>query len=465
MGPLYAEMLERLTGRERPKIGPPKVTTVYKFSVVCGAEFIHLPRAIAQGLLRGNIIDSVEVHLPPVRTIEIELTAELFEDKRAICTHLMASVFAPDAIGRGICVLNLRAGIGKTFVAAGLIAALRMRTLYVVPKKPLLVQAIDDLRACFAGHEGQICKYNADNAGDLVTVIVINSALLRPVEFFAGYSFIILDEVHEYCTEKRKEIFWRQAPCILGMSATTDSAYSDIVFKKHLGDVIRAETIPGFEYPHGSQFNCVVRLIKYKGPTEYTANLRHERTGHTFVKYMYEQFMADAERNRVIVAEIIRLYGWVGPEGQRHHIYVFAEELEHLRLCGELIRAELVAQGVDIGVDIPEIDMFVGGIKDGEIARMRAESRVLLTTYGYGGTGVSIQKMTAIVFYTSRKAKMLQILARILRLGSDVSIVREVVDLIDYSTCLRWQLSTRRQAYMFYGFREVSVVVDRRVKT
>ena len=119
--------------------------------------------------------------------------------------------------------------------------------------------------------------------------------------------------------------------------------------------------------------------------------------------------------------------------------------------------------GNDLGADNIDMahaaDMFVGGIKDDKITNIIDHTRVLFSTYGYAGTGISILKMTAELYLTPRKASMKQIVGRILRRGSDPAIPRIIVDIVDKKTSLRYQLGARRVAREHYGFKETDIMI------
>ena len=91
---------------------------------------------------------------------------------------------------------------------------------------------------------------------------------------------------------------------------------------------------------------------------------------------------------------------------------------------------------------------------------LKENARMLLTTYGYAGTGISIDKMTAIVFLTPRRAQMKQIIPRILRRGGDLSITRRIIDIIDKRTPMQYQYGDRSIAYDFYGMQVVASKVQ-----
>jgi hypothetical protein len=148
---------------------------------------------------------------------------------------------------------------------------------------------------------------------------------------------------------------------------------------------------------------------------------------------MHKQSASDPYRVRLAVGLIKELFD------AGHNIYVFAEERDML---GDLERA----------LGVTSIGQFIGGMKDAEVKEV-ATRQILLTTYGFASTGVSIDKQTAIVFYTPRRSNMKQILARILRRGGDTTIVRQVIDIVDERTPLRHQLGSRMCAYDYYGMK------------
>lgn len=463
LGLQYKEFLRRLTLIYKPKIGPPKVMKMYEERTIGGVQCVILPRTLSR------VMPSLQILFAPMRCIQPQLCLNLFENQQIIVNHLHQTVYTPARLadGSACAILNLRAGLGKTFVAAGLIERLGLRTLYIVPNNPLANQGCKDLRACFTNDEGaetaRVGRWGAkgDRAADDITVIVINSALMQTPEFYSGYSLIIIDEVHMCCSAVRRAIFRLTTHAVLGMSATTENrkdGFDPVAHKELAYDgIIRAEQIEGFTYEDVA-FHCTVDAVRYNGAPEFTQNLTHPSTGRLFTPYMIDQFLRDPQRMALAIRKIKELYDWVGPDGQVHNIYVFCEEREPL---GAVYQALAERFG---DINAPElIGTFIGGIKDQQITDIKANARILLTTYGYSGTGVSIDKMTAIVFLTPRRSNMLQILARILRRGGDQTIERRVVDIIDNRTALRGQHTERKQAYEYYGMEVVYSKVNAEV--
>lgn len=503
LGSEYAKFLKKLTITYYPKVGPPKTAKMYKLTTEKGIQYIYLPRTLMRLLVPK--ITGVIIAFANARGINANLLCELYDNQKIVINELM-KIFTIDRIkdGTACCILNLRAGLGKTFVAAGIISRLKLRTLYIVPKRPLAKQAVDDLRACFypagddndadvqVGDKNALAKHITIGkfekkakktdpstlcANQDVTVIVIDSAMLRDDEFFRGYSLVILDEVHTYCSDMRKEIFKKCGSWVVfGMSATTEDRKDgfDLIAHRELAfdGIIRADDMPGFNYD-GVEFDAEVTVVRYNGPPEFTENLTHPSTGKIFTPFMNKQFLRDPFRMSMVIADLRDLYNWVGPEGQRHCIYVFCEEVEPLSIVyrgfvetfGDgAVNAPEVGKAVDnnntnappaVNGEHAVIGRFVGGIKDKIITGMRDNARIFLTTYGYSGTGVSIDKMTAIMFLTPRRANMKQILARILRRGGDMTVKRRVIDYVDNKTMIKYQLGDRLNAYRYYGMKVV----------
>lgn len=483
-GAKYGDLFKKLTITHFQKIGPPQRAVMYKFAIYNGMEYVHLPRTLMMIFLQNKILDKVNILFVPIVNIDSQLHLILYDNQILIVNYLCNAIFNKNRIDAGTAtgILNLRAGMGKTFVAGGLISRLKMRTLYIVTKKPLASQCVTDLRACLYPDDGSLpstivgafCKKPARGdsstiaANQGITVIVINSALKCDAAFFRGYSFVILDEVHAYCSGSRREIFRKcSSRVMLGMSATTEEhpfGFDPITHKELAFDaIVRAEEIPGFTY-EDVVFDCRAKIINYIGPVEYTKNLTHDATGKIFTHYMHNQFINDPYRLKLAVNELIALYDWRAEDSLKHHIYVFAEEIEILKKYRTAIIAALRERDRNDIIDdivIPEdnLEMFTGQVKQEKLNEIIKNGRVLFSTFGYAGTGISILKMSAILFLTSRKANMKQILARVLRRGSDIKIPRVIIDIVDKKTALGYQVGARKIAYDFYGFKIENVKI------
>jgi superfamily II DNA or RNA helicase len=459
-GDQYNKFLGGLVVVKQQRIGAPLRAELYERVTKSGTSYIRLPRTLIGHFIRHKLLQ-VECLIKLPEKIPVVLHKQLFDNQTAIVQHLCDVYYTPEkvATGTATALLNLRAGMGKTFVAAGLIAALQLPTVYIVPNRFLMNQAVKDLQECLSG--ASVAAYNNKRAIPQVLVIVINSAVEQNANFFAQFGLVIYDEVHMYCSENRRRIFHVcTTGMALGMTATSEDRNDgfDVIAHRELatGGVLRAENIPGFDY-EDVHFECAVRVINYKGPPDQTQNLIHESTGNVFTHYMHNQSIEDRYRVQLAVNELIELYDWRGgpDNGLRHHIYVFAEEIDILSKAKEAFETCLVNRGDILADMVVDHSLFTGGMKDSEVVNIAANARVMFSTYSYASVGFSIPRMSAIVLLTSRKSNFKQILGRILRRGSDPNMPRVVVDIVDWNTCLRRQFAERKIAYDYYGFKQL----------
>jgi len=458
---IYGKFVRSHTIRTPQIVGCDKTIQVLRRVRIGGIDCLRLPRHDIEEIKR-RVSDIIVVgdltkpppQLPPNSTT---LAAELFPNQKLVLERLCSLNSGPLTTGIRAATVNVKAGQGKTFIAAGVISRLRLRTIYIVARVALAKQAIADLTISLPGativawNSSAKTKLAAANAD--VVVVVINSAVTWTKADYAKFHLTIFDEVHMFCSVRRAEVFWRaNTHVVLAMSATTAERADkfDGVYHKHYGPVLHASELADYNADEEA-FTGRVKIINYFGSANYVENIVLPVTGNLFVPSMVEQFAADARRNAVIVYEIRRLWQ------AGHNVFVFSERRDHLDELQRLLQAADITD-----VFAPELNgdtaTLRGGATDAQrIAAMA--SRIILTTYGYSSTGLSIVKMDSIVFATPRKNGLKQICARVLRKGGDASITREIVDIVDSETALRRQLSTRKQAYSFYKFSTFTIDV------
>jgi hypothetical protein len=89
---------------------------------------------------------------------------------------------------------------------------------------------------------------------------------------------------------------------------------------------------------------------------------------------------------------------------------------------------------------------LMGSITKKEILEAKG-SQIIIATYQYAYRGVSLPNFDAMIMTTPRRAKTYQTLKRIFRMGGDISITREIIDIVDIRTKLKKQKSTRMEQY------------------
>lgn len=359
---------------------------------------------------------------------------------------------------------------GKSFVAMDIIGRLNLKTLIIVPNTYLLKQWVEILTKYFPNNT--IGEYYGKNKrdGDIIVGIVnslVNDEFILKdpfnkkikytysyEEFYKQFGFIILDESHIYCTDIFKVIYHRfQSTYMLGLSATPNERNDkcDLISHANIGEVLDAHTLPNFIHSD-IKFEADVHLIKYNGPDEYIKVHINPITNMICVPQMIEDITNDEYRNKLILNELLRLFEL------KLNIFVFSERRSHLEYLYNEFNCLLEELGNNIEdnkeyLSVPELNInnnlvLYGGSSDDDIETAKNKSNVIFTTYSYSSTGVSIDKMNAVILSTPRKSKAKQIIGRIFRLNKANShIKRIIIDIIDNKTVLKHQLYGRMSAY------------------
>lgn len=468
-GILFRDYFPQLRIVYYPHTGAPQTVTLYKeLTQKDGRRIIIFPRDILNFVAQHKIKHNT-VSLFPLVARKCTYSPDFLCDDQQLIFQKIRDIFAQE---NACACLDLRAGYGKTFIAAALIASLAVRTLYIVPTCALAKQVAQNLTAALDPHiKVEYAKGSKGIAASdaKVCIAVINSVIkwssvlpseTHPCDVFA---LVVFDEVHQYCSVQRLQAFWTlQTRYMFAMTATLGERRDgfDAAIARHFGAPIIADNIPGFTYVQ-NPFKCHVRAVKYYARDEHSQNLKHESTDQVFVHYMIEQFARDEQRMSLIADETQLLLE------KNHSLFIFSEERAHLESIAQVLHARGIAHLETALCDDKPSDergvcavLFYGGIANEtrELA-LCDRARVILATYSYAGTGISIQRMTAMILATPRYSGMKQIVGRILRRGSDETIPRIVVDLVDQKTCLSRQFYLRRNAYEFYDAHIEKIIV------
>jgi len=361
--------------------------------------------------------------------------------------------------------IKLGTGLGKTILGLGLIMNMRMKTMVVTPTIAIAQTWLDD--AVLTCPELKIGMYDkkTTNAFDVV-VIIVNTFCKQEEMFLDGYGMVVIDEAHEYHSPTRMDSLWlaQAAPYIVGLSATPDSASHglDKIVYKFLGKPIDVITLPGCEVPDVS-FTVKIKAIKYHGDPQYSGRVL-TKGGTVSTVLTIGSMVRDASRMNLVVQEIRRL------RSEGHGVMVFAEIRSYVaEIAKELAKYELgeielqtdttEASGTvvvnkeaavinEAGTSGEKCSILQGGITSEQLASTKkAGAHVVLTTYGYSRRGVSLVEMTSLVLATPRKSNTIQIIGRILRRGSDMTKVREIVDIVDVNSGFQTQFTERNKIY------------------
>ena len=367
--------------------------------------------------------------------------------------HLINTVYATESelIGRSSTVLVMGTGMGKSYMAAAAVGRIGRKTLIIAPSDIVLSETRSALSNSYPTLI--IGEYNCNTKidGDVV-LMIINSALndefvfttkqripgqrkleLQTVrykwyEYFSKFGFVIYDEIHNYTSTNRQEIFWRTNFRFgLGLTATPNenSWEMDMVFQRHVGDLIREADIPNYNQNQIVWQGSVIPIY-YEGPSEHTRRILNDVTGWTSHGDMCNQFTRDPYRNKLIMTLLVQLWK------ENRNVFVFSRTREHVdRMAGEF--STLVEGGTKTD-DTNHISIALMGGASSETVHAARSASMIFITYDYGWQGVSIPKMDTLVFTTPRVAKMRQIRGRITRKSGDITIHRRIYDIVDANT-------------------------------
>ena len=446
-----------------------------------------IPRIKCAALLSAHLIDGIVQAadaLPLPRLIDEEKCKEeepLYEYQEAAVKHLCENYFSDDQIlaFKSVAYLQMDTGLGKSRVGCGVIARRREPALVVVPTEAIGNQWVDEFAdlypklnvAFYHNLPKGSRKIQPSPLSHDVIIIIVNTFRDKPPEFLEGFGTIVIDEAHEYHSARNLQALWlSQTRAVLGLSATPTGRPDglDIYVNLHLGPVIYPKDIPGFDIC-SVNFRGTVRVINYIGHPDYCESVITP-TGTMSAIMTIGSIIMDPYRTALIANEVKRIYRLhetsspeeliklgLGPRPQsaatathpageirRHGIFIFAEHRDYLPIIGDAISKVLS----DAEILVPEISLLRGGVTKNTVdaARQRG-AHIVLTTYGFSRRGISLPDMTCIIEATPRRNGMHQILGRILRRGSDESIVRQIIDIVDTRTGLKSQITDRRKVY------------------
>lgn len=350
--------------------------------------------------------------------------------------------------------LQMDAGLGKTFVAAGVINKFKVVTCIIVANKLLRQQMYDDLVTAF----GDTVTISKDKKvlSD-INLVVINTAVKMPADIWKKFGLVIMDEVHSYCSEKFMEIFFRadHSMYVMGMTATPERLDSmESVAKIHLGPVRKAiDLYNGIESCRPSKFYGRVVALNYYGPDSHTQTVLN-KNGVMSPILMAKQFLQDDIRMTVAANVIADLYD------SGRNIYVFCQTKDPLKTLRRRI-LRLTGRDKEYCRKIKkDIYIVTGDSTYDESNEARSEARIFLTTYSLSSKGLSLPRFDTLMFLTSMKSNMTQIVGRIFRKGSDESIERLIIDIVDARTKIKRQWYGRAKEYKARGLDIKKVELD-----
>lgn len=411
-----------------------KPKTFYAFKSI--PKGLAIPSNIVYKNL-GALFKSITfINKPIAMNFHPKQKLELYPYQRAVSDHIMESFKSHPTF-----YLHMDTGQGKTKIAIDVICKLRLTSLVVTPTIDIGRQWLDEFKALNVKATMFSMKHNPQPEEYDVVVVVVNSLRTKDINFMNGYGLIVFDESHEYYTEQNNKIMWMIGNRFaLALSASPNECDHglDRLINIHLGNPIYTTDIPGFVIDD-VVFKAEVRAINYYSSKKYGA-----KTAIGVIK----QLINDEPRTQLILRETKKLI----EEGTRG-IFIFSEMRSYLDYIKHIFTINGIFAYYD---DDSSSSTLIGGSNQLDLAKQKG-AHIVLTTFAYGRRGISLPYITAIVFATPRRNKMNQIIGRILRRGSDHTIMRKIIDIIDCNTMLANQFGDRR---LFYESRKYPIELE-----
>ena len=374
------------------------------------------------------------------------------------------SDYYSDACRSGL-ILKLPTGHGKTFVAMSIISRLKTPTLIICPRCSIAKQWIAILTDMFP--KIVIGSYFTGSKiySDSIMVSVIDSLSsskvfkfknkkeIKYVAFFEKWNLTIFDECHNYCTSK-KDVYRRIASTYtLGLSATPNQKKNGfgVIPIWNIGpilDVVNDVKDYMHEYTKGVDsvvFKGAIYGVQYKAPPKYSINYKDE-DGVMDYRKMMQQLKDDPYRMKLIIKIITML-------SERHDcVLVYSEWIEPLKLIIEEIRKDKK----QIIIDKKLYDIITGGVKDSKKMAAFKKANIIYTTYRFMGEGISVPRISAILYINPRRTNTEQYNGRLIRPSNSKndgikkhqnSRFREIVDIIDWNVGLKNSYFARLKEY------------------
>lgn len=453
----------------------PRKTPMWSLAKTESGVVIIFPKFSLDALKQRKFIASVQTRFSIGERMTHEYVGRSTPNQRVVVDHI--TQYFRDNKGNGYCgfTLKMMPGSGKTFAAMDLISRIKRKTLIVVPNSYLLTQWVNLLKQYYPTAtigemygkrktDGDIIVGIINTIADLESFIVSHKIpnpetgkgkpkFIKQKEtvmldnLFKKIGLTIFDESQMYVSKEFRKAFRRvYSRFTIGLSATPDIR-EDKLDKIHvawLGPVLDAEELPGYSVAQ-DKFQSVANMIHYHGKDENTQFTVRE-DGLMEYHSIIDSIVNDPYRNELLIKEIMKL------ARMGKHVFVFSDRRTHLESLFDAIQHMAIEEAVQ--VDLPEADkkiVLYGGSTEETIQKANDLSKIILTTYQYSSTGVSIQKMDALVLCTPRRSNMKQIINRVFRQGSDQTIVRDIIDIVDAKMPIKRQHVERIKAYKERG--------------
>jgi hypothetical protein len=344
-------------------------------------------------------------------------------------------------------ILSLITGQGKTISSLYVLSELKMKTLVVVNKIPLMKQWESEIKQFLPDAQiGFIQGQKNIKIEDCDIVIAMLQSLSRidyPDTMFEDYGVVLIDEIHNTSSQMFSKVFFKLcSKYTIGLTATPQrSDGCEYVFKYHIGNIVYQS-----QNKKRKGKDPILQLIKIDSKEYREITTINKFNGQKQIQFtsMLNDLIEMSKRNKLII-ELIKEY-----VKENRKILVLSDRRNHL-----INLKKQLDQDSNI---IFTYGLFLGSMKISELNKSKA-CQVILATYYAFGEGVSEKDLDTLILTTPKKfighlkntckndsGKLEQIIGRIFRKEHTESNPL-IVDLNDNFSVYKNQSSQRKVFY------------------
>jgi superfamily II DNA or RNA helicase len=359
-------------------------------------------------------------------------------------------------------ILEAGTGTGKTFMGLYVLSKLKVKTIVVVNKIPIMNQWKSEIEKFLPGIkvgtlQGQ---KNVDiNNCDIVVAMLQSMARIDyPDALFVDFGCVIIDEVHNLASKVFSQILFKLCcKYTIGLSATPKRADGcEYVFKWHLGNIVYKSNEKRKGKPP------IIRLLKIETNEYKEVSTENKFTGQKQIQFtsMLSELVEMSKRNLLILDLIKDLI----KKDSNRKILVLSDRRNHLL-------------NLDNDLDVTfTYGLFLGSMKQAALTQSRA-SNVIMATFAAFSEGVSERDLDTLILCSPKKfighmqnkivknesGKLEQIVGRVFR-KDHIERNPIIVDLQDQFSVYKTQAKSRvifyKQHFSNGIFQEESINLD-----
>lgn len=225
-------------------------------------------------------------------------------------------------------ILKAGTGVGKTVISIKVISELKVKTIVVVNKIPLMRQWESELRRFIPGiNIGFIQGQKNVSVEGADVVIAMLQSLARvdyPDSLFDDFRLVIVDEIHNTSSRVFSQVLSKLCcKYTIGLSATPKrSDGCEYVFKYHIGDIVYESDVKRAGLPP------VLKYIKIDSSEYNEISVVNRLTGQKQIQFtsMLSELVTMTKRNRLILELIKDLV-----KTDNRKILVLSDRRDHLK--------------------------------------------------------------------------------------------------------------------------------------